>query len=166
MMMMHGGSVIYSTLPYSNVANYNQYYDNVHGYCTAEGMPLYQIAGMNGHFVSNCPSLLASPIAQQYFTPTSTNNAPISAYSATYQNANYIYPNVSPGNSPMSMSSSHVNQHLLPGAPAANTIPPGYQYSPATACNGITLTNANNANIRYPLIPNHPNTNQSSQVNF
>lgn len=152
--MMHGGSVIYSTLPYSNVVNYNQYYDN--GYCAAEGLPLYQIAGMNGHFVSNCPSLLASPIAQQYFSPTSTNNA-LPAYSATYQSANYIYPSVSPGNSLLSVPP---NQPLLPGA---TTIPHAFQYSPA--CNGITLANPNN-NMHYSLIPNHPNSNQSSSVNF
>jgi len=177
--MIPNGSFIYPQLPFNSAANFSQFYpENFHGICPAEGLPIYQLAGMNGHsFMSNCPSYISAPSAS-YLSPTA---ATANAYTAApYQNAptGYIYsPGIAtgPAQSIQLQPSQHslafqsqqaaAGQHLLPTGSIANT----FQYPPG-ACAPQTAANSNQAALhamgRYSLPSNHPHSSssQTSQV--
>ncbi|KAJ6222202.1 hypothetical protein RDWZM_000747 [Blomia tropicalis] len=175
------GSFIYPQLPLSSAAaNYSQFFpENFHGVCAAEGMPLYQIAGMNGHFMSSCPSFITSPTTPQYLTQSASN-----AYGSPYPNTTgYLYSNVPPTPTPVNIqlpsqhsmyhtpSHQHASQHLMSGTSMPNTHP--FQYSTAH-CAAPTQTNGTLPNgpapmhaMRYTMPPNHTLTlsSQPSQMN-
>lgn len=154
-------------MPFSSAANFSQFFpDNFSGVCQAEGLPLYQIAGMNGHFMSNCPSYISSPSAQ-YINPT----AATAAFSSPYQGASgFIFPGVSPGaassiqlpsqQSLFHAQSQHANPHLLSGT----SLPSAHAYAYSQAAGTNSNASALHA-LRYPLPPNHLHSSASqSQV--
>lgn len=90
------GSFMYPQMPYNAAsaaaaaaaANYSQYYGDggFHSICAAEGMPLYQLAGMNGghSFMSNCPTSYMTPSTANYLNQTAAAAAAAAAYSTPY----------------------------------------------------------------------------------
>lgn len=166
--LRNNGPLLYQQLPFANAANYNQFYENYHSLCPAEGMPIYQIAGLNGHFVSNCPPILASQAAQ-YMTQSAAN-----AFPTPYPNtAGYIYPGVPNGaatsiqlpsqHSQFHPPSQHTNLHLFSNTSIQT--PHAFPYSNAAcAQSGVSSSNAGLHNLRYSLPSSHHSSNQSSQV--
>lgn len=174
--MIPNGSFIYPQLPFNSPANFSQYYpENFHSLCAAEGLPIYQLAGVNGHsFMTNCPSYLSPPSAN-YLNPTAAAAA-AGAYGAAYQNpSSYLYPGMGPPGSATAASlqmqpSQHSlfqSQHAAASQAllSANSLSNAFQY-PSGACGQQGASTANAAALhamRYGAMPaNHSNSSSGA----
>lgn len=178
---------MYPHLPFANTTNYNQFYESYPNLCPAEGLPIYQIAGLNSHFISNCASFITSQAAAAQYVNQSAANA--TAFPSPYQNTTgYLYP---PGAATTSIQlpsaaaaaaqhhhhpalfhpqPQHANQHLYSNASMQPVPSHAFHYSNAAPQSGVTSSNSPTIhNLRYSLQPppSHPHSsNQSSQVSI
>lgn len=166
--MIHNGSFMYPQMPYNAAsaaaaaaaaANYSQYYgDNgFHSICAAEGMPLYQLAGMNGGHsfmsMSNCPTSYMTPSTASYLNQTAA-----AAYSNPYQTAagpvtGYtIYPAAmgqapSQAPQPQAQPPPSMGMHTAPPPTQHHSMAAAYQHHSQQAAAAAAVAAANQAHM-------------------
>lgn len=185
--LLQGGTFLYQGLQFSSIpANLSQFYsapasDSYHGMCSVEGMPLYQLANLNGHFMPNClqQQILTAPAnTAQYMnpTPSSVPQPPVNTTFSPYQNSGYLYAGANGATVPIPLQvhqhanlyqsnsggqqsvavPSHTNQsHLIPSNAMANGTT--YYSNGAQPSQPASISNSlpgSMHSLRYSLPPN------------